>query len=351
MKTISALLATALMVALSLSAENPPAPSHQPQGKEKPFVDYTQIRLENFEGVRLGRIKDIGVDLANGRIVEVLVLTDRTLDTASTVVAVPPCVLIADPENTVYRVNASTAVFKSAPVFEPAPSREGEGSDRIAATYRHFGEAPYFLEAGQTVDPTAARPKQSIGYVTRLSRIVGLTVRDLQGANIGKVWTFALDIPRGRILNVVILAPGHFETKSIIPPMALRFNATASELQLDDTKKEFVNEPRFVYTEAAFGQDRYYTREPYAGPHTLGPLEQGASFRDLDRTALINREIRSAILRSHEVEVGTNEDRVTLRGWVTTEEDKRRCGEIAIAAARLELVDNQIIVRRPIAVD
>ena len=34
--------------------------------------------------------------------------------------------------------------------------------------------------------------------------------------------------------------------------------------------------------------------------------------------------------------------------YSVTEEDKRRVGEIAIAASRLELVDNQIIVGRPV---
>ena len=52
------------------------------------------------------------------------------------------------------------------------------------------------------------------------------------------------------------------------------------------------------------------------------------------------------------MEVGTINDRVTLRGWVNTDEDKRRIGEIAIAASTLkENVDNQITVGKPVAND
>ena len=349
--TITLLASAAVLAALPLSAASQPARSHQPQGQEKQFDDYTMIRLENLRGVRLGRIKDLAVDLANGRIVEVLVQVDRSLGAGARVVAVPPCALIADPDNVVYRLNATAADFQSAPAYEPSRALEGREADRIAATYRHFGQVPYFLETQEAVDASAARPKGALGYVTRVSRLLGLAVRDLQGERLGKVWTLALDIPQGRILNVVILAPGHFETKSIVPAMALRFNAAYSALQLDDTKAEFRDEPLYVYTEAAFGQERYYTREPYQSPPTLGPLEQGASYRDLDRTELIKQEIKAAHLGSHKVEVGTNHDRVTLRGWVTTESDKRHIGGIASAASRVELVDNQITVTRRLAID
>ena len=40
---------------------------------------------------------------------------------------------------------------------------------------------------------------------------------------------------------------------------------------------------------------------------------------------------------------------MTLRGWVESVEDQLRIGAIAIAAARLELVDNQITVGKPAA--
>jgi len=47
------------------------------------------------------------------------------------------------------------------------------------------------------------------------------------------------------------------------------------------------------------------------------------------------------------VDVGTKDGRVTLRGWVESEGDKSRINAIAIAASRLELVDNQLTVGKP----
>jgi hypothetical protein len=132
--------------------------------------------------------------------------------------------------------------------------------------------------------------------------------------------------------------------------MALSFNATRDALLLDDTKLEFADEPRYIFTEAAFGQDDHFQRESLKGARTSVALEQGSRYRDVDRTLRINRDIRAAKINGRNVEVGTINDRVTLRGWVYRAEDKRRIGEIAIAAATLpENVDNQITVGKPIS--
>ena len=158
-----------------------------------------------------------------------------------------------------------------------------------------------------------------------------------------RIW----DIPKGRILNVIVIAPGNFKTKSIIPATALSFNAGRDALLLDDSKMEFSDEPRYVFTEAAFGNDAYYEEETAKRPPGSVALEQGSRYRDVDRTVRINKEIRAAKINGRHVQVGTINGRVTLRGWVNTDEDKRRIGEIAIANTLPEIVDNQITVGRP----
>ena len=280
----------------------------------------------------------------------VLVISDSSLDVGQKVVAVPPLALLPDALNQVYQLNVTTEVFKSAPAIDLSHWTDAGQSDRIAAAYWLFGQEPYFLEEGHAASKTADRPKVSLGYVERSSKITGLPVGNFQKEKFGKVWSLTLDIPSGRILNVVVLAPGNFKTTSIVPAMALSFNATRDGLLLDDTKAEYADEPRYVLTEAANGVKAYYNREAYKGPHTFVTLAQGSSYRDVDRTVRINRDIRAAKVNGRNVEIGTINDRVTLRGWVNTEEDKHRIGGIAIAAATLaENVDNQITVGRPVA--
>lgn len=337
----------------SQKTASPGDPSPTPLSAEKHNADFTHILIKNFQDESLGRIHDLGIDLINGRIVEVLVECDSSVSGGGKkIVAVPPLALVPDQLNEVYRLNVSSEVFKTAPAIDLKQWDDAGRSDRVAAAYYLFGQEPYFLEEGAAPSKTAQRPKVSLGYVERTVKILDLPVGNLQDQKFGKVWSLTLDIPTGRILNVIVLAPGNFKTKSIIPAMALSFNAKRDGLLLDDTKMEFADEPRFIFTEAAFGQDNHFQRETLSGPHTSVALEQGSRYRDVDRTLRINRDIREAKINARHVEVGTINDRTTVRGWVNTAEDKRRIGEIAIAAATLaENVDNQITVGKPVSVN
>ncbi len=333
------------LVSLPCLAQKDPNPTKI--GSEKDFSDYTKIEVKNFQDESLGRIRDLGIDLVNGRIVEVFILVDKSISEESKIIAVPPLMLIADAANEVYRMPASVEQFQSAPAVVLKKWEEVGRSENVAAVYRHFEQETYFLEEGVAPSKTAQRPKVPLGYVQRAYKILDMPVGNHAGEKFGKVWSLMMDIPKGRITNVVILAPGNFQTKSMVPAMALDFNAKRDGLLLDDTKREFAEQPRLVFSEGAFGQDSTYKRESYTGPRTHVALEQGVSYRDVDRTVQINRGIRAAKINSRNVEVGTMDGRVTLRGWVPTADDKRRIGEVAIAASRVEQVDNQIVIGKP----
>jgi sporulation protein YlmC with PRC-barrel domain len=342
-------LAGAVLATVALSGRAQPEPAPLRLGAEKAFTVMTNIQIRNFQDDELGRIGDLGVDLINGRIVEVLVISDSSLDVDNKVVAVPPLALIPDLINGVYRLDATVDTFRAAAAIDFSKWTDAGRSDRVAAAYRLFGQDPYFLEEGDAASKTAARPKVALGYVERSSKLVDLPVGNYEGVKFGKVWSMTLDIPNGRILSVIVLAPGNFQTKSVIPAKALDFNSNRDGLLLDQTKLQYEDEPRYVFTEAAFGQDAYTEEESYKGPRTRIALEQGRNYRDVDRTVLINKNIRAAKINARNVQVGTKEGRVTLRGWVYSAADKQRIAEIAITASRLELVDNQLTVGKPSA--
>jgi len=349
MKTYQILLGAAFASTLALSALAAlPEPTPKTLGAEKTTVRFIEIVIKNHQDESLGRIVDLGVDLVNGRIVEVLVMSDSSLGVDGKIVAVPPLALIPDPSGKVYRLNATTELFKSAAAIDVTKWTEAGRSDRVAAAYHLFGQETYFLEEGDVAGPER-RPKVSLGYVERVNKLVDMPVGNFQGKEFGKVYTLTMDIPRGRILNVIVLAPGNFQTKSVIPAMALSFNEARDALLLDDTVEEFADEPRYITTEAAYGNEASAHQENYKGPQTAGPLEQGASYHDIDRTVSISRAIRTAKINNRHVEIGTINGRVTLRGWTYNAEDKARIMGIAVAASRVELVDDQMTVGRPVA--
>jgi hypothetical protein len=344
------LAASVLLCSLAGFVSAQPAPGHPGLGAEKTPLSFVHITIKNQEDVTLGRIKDLGIDLINGRIVVVLVESDGALDVGHKIVAVPPLALTPDPaDRNVYRSNASVETFKSAVAIDLSKWEDFDRSDRVAASYRLFGQEIYFLEDGLTASTPEDSPRVSLGHVERSNKLIDFPVGNHQGDAFGEVWSMTFSILRGRVTSVIILAPGNFKTKSVVPAMALSFNDKRDALLLDDTKEEFADEPRYVYTEAAFGNDATSREEAYSGPRTNVALEQGSGHRDIARTVQIYRGIRAAKINIRHVELATLNGRVTLRGWAYSADDRERMGAIAIAASRLELVDNQVTVGRPVA--
>lgn len=321
----------------------------KPRGPERTVNEFAKIEIKNFQDEALGRIVDLGIDLVNGRIVEVLVKSDGSLDVGRKIVAVPPLALFRDPDHQVFRLNITVEKFKTAAAIDLARWEDFGRRDRVAAAYHLFGQSPYFLESGETADLGDDRPKVALGYVERSNRLQGMPVGNHQGLHFGQVWSMILDIPGGRILNVIVLSPGNLRTKSLIPAMALSFNPARDALLLDDTKLEYADEPRYFYTAAAYGNEAYSQQETYRGPRTHSALEQGTSYRDIDATVRIHRAIRAAGINGRNVEIGTLNDRVTLRGWVHAVSDSHRIGEIAASVTTPQMVDNQIVVGKPVA--
>lgn len=335
----------ACLLALTGWAQSDPTPT--PLGAEKTPVNFVEIEIKNLQDETLGRIVDLGIDLINGRVVEVLVESDGSLDVDSKVVAVPPGALSPDADGRIYRLNATRELFKTAAAIDLTTWEDFGRSDRVAAAYRLFGQKPYFRVDGLTADTPERRTKVSLGHVERCNKLIGMPVGNFQGDQFGEVWSMSLDILKGQILSVIILAPGNFKTKSVIPARALEFNDARDALLLDDTVEEFAEEPRYVYTDGSFGNEATSQEEPFKGAHSTVALEQGDSHLDIERTLLIYQNIRLAKIYQRNVRAATLDGRVTLRGWVRTAEDQRHIGEVAVAASSVELVDNQITVGRP----
>jgi sporulation protein YlmC with PRC-barrel domain len=349
MKMKHNLLAGAL-VACCLTHQGGAQPATPVPAGETKATRLIDVEVRNFQDERIGHVRDLGIDLVNGRIVEVLVAFGGFAGVDEKIVAVPPSAFINDGGAGVYRLDVSTETFKAAPQVNLSKWEDEGRSQRVAATYHYFGKEPYFREEGAPPSKTpGGHQKVELGYVERSSKMLDLPVVNFKNVKFGHVWSLTLDIPKGRILNVVILAPDDFKTRSMVPAMALSFNENRDGLVIDDTKRQFADEPRYLLTEGVNGRPDLAEEEPYQGPHTTVALVQGSSNRDMDRTKHIVANIRAANIDDRHVEVGTNNGRVTLRGWVATDADKTRIGEIAITESRLELVDNQIVVGEPLA--
>jgi sporulation protein YlmC with PRC-barrel domain len=250
-------------------------------------------------------------------------------------------------------------------------------TDRVpntASTRRAAGtwEKDRISGDGQTMIPVSR-----LGQVQKASKIMGTTVNNLHNEKLGEVENILLDLSSGRIVALVISSGGFIgigDELSAVPPTALRFSTDRETLQLDTTKEAFTRAPHFKSNQwPDFGQPGYaggvyraYQVEPYfttdtttdvdntrrnvrdRDDQTLTPLDQGNSKADVDTTAQIRKEIiagKDMSVNAKNVKVITNKGKVTLRGPVNTDEEKRFIGDIANRIASIENVDNQLEVK------
>jgi putative membrane protein len=83
-------------------------------------------------------------------------------------------------------------------------------------------------------------------------------------------------------------------------------------------------------------------------PGTLTPMDQGSSEADVNTTAQIRKEIiagKDMSVNAQNVKIITNTGKVTLRGPVNSDAEKRLIGEIADCVAHAENVTNQLEVK------
>jgi sporulation protein YlmC with PRC-barrel domain len=348
MKTPLSLLAIGLVAfALPVSVSAQPAAAAAvadlgPKIKETPI---TEVLVKNVQGESLGRVEDLVLDLSNGRVVEVLVVSDQTLRLGGKTVAVPPLALIADPANKVYHLDVTLDAFKAAPAFDMSKWDAATQPDQVAAAYHHFGQEPYFFVQGQT----KPAPTVALGTLERMSKLINMNVDNLQGVKFGKVESLELDVPNGRIINVFV-NQNNFGTKTtpfstIISPGQFSFNPKRDTLLIDETKAVYAKEPHVVYARGVNGQVISFREQ--ADPDFAAPaaLVQGSSFHDIDLTDQVYKSVEKNGLSPTDVEIASLNGHVVLRGNVTTQALRDRFGSIAVTVAGTANVDNQLVVQ------
>ena len=227
-------------------------------------------------------------------------------------------------------------------------------------------------------------PASRLGQIQKASKLMGTSVKNLQDEKLGKVENILVDLPSGRIVAVIVSSGGFLgmgDELSAVPPTALRFTTDRDTLQLDTTKEMLSAAPHFkanqwpdfAQSDYANGVYRAYKVEPYFATdasteannaptdanntarnvrdrddRTLTPLNQGTSDADINTTAQIRKKIIAAkdmSVDAKNVKIITIDGHVTLRGPVSTAEEKSVIGEIATRIAGAGNVDNQLEVK------
>jgi hypothetical protein len=350
---------------LSLSPLTAAPPAPEPFRDVQSSISLIGMKILDADDRPLGTVKDLAIDLENGRLVEVIIASGGFLGLGQRTVAVPPGALLYDPADGQFHLSVDRVQYAAAPSFDMSNWQDHCQSSKVAESYRYFGMTPYFAADGQD-SKTGNTATEPLGFVQRSSKLVNLPVRNIHDELLGYVNTLLYNLTSGRVSHVIVLAPGFLKAKRVIPSRALRFNAAHDGLTLDITTAAFNSEPRFKWSPAGNGdfQQQAYVNTQVAANEGVNtrqkvvegstgsytPLAQGASFADVDKTWRIYSAMRADSRLSdtaQNVEVGTLNGRVTLRGHVNTEAGKTIVGDIAMKAGRPENVSNLLEVRTP----
>jgi hypothetical protein len=368
------------IIALTTAAQPPPQEDFRRVQHSRSIVG---LVVNDSQGEKIGKVKDLALDMENRRLVEVIVSSGGFLGFGQRTVAVPPGAFLFEQTGQVLRLNVNKEKFVAAPDFALSKWEEHCQSRRVAEVYRYYNQEPYFAADGQG-SASGKTDTEPLGYVQRSSELLGLPVNNLQNEWLGDVNAFLLAPlgSRGGITHVIVKAPGFSHTKSVIPASMFRYNAKRDALCLDLSKQAFKNEPRFQWTygsgspfqwgyrdtPASYGdRNDFFRQETYSNTkvatndnvntrqnvqegtaNTYIPLVQGTRFSDVDLTYRIYTAMRadaSLSQNAQNVEVGTLNGRITLRGHVNSEEGKRVIGKIAATAGSPENVSNCLEVR------
>lgn len=240
------------------------------------------------------------------------------------------------------------------------------------------------LDLPETTRADNFNPQQSF------TELAGRQVWNYQNEMLGRIKFITADLENARLVEVVIASGGFFGLGGKLtsaPSRAFKLDETQQVMRLDVSKAQFEASPPFRTSSAAAYSDknrvaavmRHYGLQPWFylegqsyreesfvnrklkadhGPDSrqnaeasidskATAMQQGANFRDVQKTNLIKQRIQADPRLSASVKnvlVITLNAQTTLRGHVNSHEERRKIGEIAMKAGRPENVSNQLEV-------
>jgi len=362
--------------------------SIQPLGDLRRASQIIGEEIKDAHDQRLGKVRDLALDLQNGRVATVIVARGGVVGMDEKLVAVPPESFVCDHTIKALRFKGSQEQLKNAPEFKLSEWTKYTEPVELSEAYQRFGVEPYFFTEGQPLPGVANQSGQvshyysfngqnalpRVGYISRASRLMGTTAKNNENEKLGSVNNMVIDLSAGRVVEV-ILAEGGFlggeRELSAVPPQAFHWNADNSALMLDTTKDALRAAPHFKPSQWGYAYEpdsiaavyrNYKVPVYFAGTSTMdngaqnvrertdegiSALEQGNA-EDVKITGQIRQALQSNNATSADVAnvtVVTMDGKVTLRGTVATEEEKRMIGDTAAKFVSADRVDNQIMVK------
>ena len=221
--------------------------------------------VKNKEGDYLGRITDLMIDSRNGGMAFAVLSRGGVLGIPMRFVAVPFHALTSSDEKHVYLLNVSKKKMGAAPSFDRDHWPNVANGEWESDIYRYYGQTPRWGESSEPRVPIR-------GKADRYNQIVGRSVKNQQGEEMGKINDLVID-SQGHV-PLALLTHGGFWGMGgklvAVPLSALNFDQKGKDIVLNSTQEKLDSAPAFKMSDLShkewpqeiyrfFGQNPYWT--------------------------------------------------------------------------------------------
>src|ERR1051326_758688 len=218
---------------------------------------------------KLGKLENVVVDLDSGRILYTVVGSGGVLGAGEKKFAAPPRAFNnIQGDNLTLKVDK--AKFEGAPQFTSDINKDSEMGKTafVKQVDQYFSQGAIDRASSQISNSTEFRS------VHKVDDIIGMKVKNSSEADLGKVDNVALDLPRGRVIYVILSPDSSLKLGNdyfALPPNELMFSTDGKYLTTDVTKEKLAGAPHFAKGDWANLSNRrwaaqvyqYYGKQPY----------------------------------------------------------------------------------------
>jgi sporulation protein YlmC with PRC-barrel domain len=226
--------------------------AHAPVANELRRADrILDAEIQDGQGYKLGKVKELALDFQNGRVLEVIMETGGVMGGQKKLVALPPEILSYTDKKNALQIGVNMARIQGATEFDATRWEDETATGRVKDVYQYFGVTWADASGLQT------------GYAGHASKLLGSWTWTLRGEKLAKVETFMVDLPAGRCVEVILSNKGF----SPVPPQSFVWNADKTSLKLDTTKDALKSAPHFSSSQWSQAGDPASIAEAYSFYH------------------------------------------------------------------------------------
>jgi sporulation protein YlmC with PRC-barrel domain len=188
--------------------------------------------VKDASGEKLGKIRDLAIDLHGGRVLQVMVARGGILGVGEKHVALPPTTLSVDTSGDV-TTSVDRQKFEGAPELVLEKWQDLTGPDQVSEMYRYYQVEPrlvprYSRDRVGALNHSEPAGRQVAPAIVLASKLVGLSVTHDAGKEVGKVSDLVIDLSSARIPAVVVSTGGFLgvgDELSAIPYSLFRYQS------------------------------------------------------------------------------------------------------------------------------